>query len=56
MKIRIRYIVKENRANDYYDVGQVWLADFPKKVIYKIVWNKFLFNKRIVVFKLIKSE
>lgn len=56
MKIRMRYVVKENRTNDYYDVGQVWLADFPKKSIYKIVWNKWFFNRRLVVFKLNKSE
>ena len=50
MKIRIRYVVKENRKIDYYDVGQVWLADFPKKSIYKIVWNKWFFNRILVLF------
>ena len=58
MKIRIRYVVKENRTNDYYDVGQVWLAEFPKNNKMKIVWNKWFFGRRIVllVFKPIKSE
>ena len=58
MEIRIRYIVKENRQTDYYDVGQIWIDGFPKKNKMKIVWNKWFFNRRIVlfVFKSIKSE
>ena len=61
MKIRIRYVVKKNRTTDYdyYDVGQYWGFSFPsKKKLCKIVWNKWFFNRRIVViiFKLIKSK
>lgn len=48
MKIRIRFVVKENRTNDYYNVGQVWL-NLAKKRSYKIVWNKWFFGRRIVV-------
>ena len=61
MKIRIRYDVKENRTTDYdyYDVGQYWGVPFrSKSKLCKIVWNKWFFNRRIVViiFKPIKSE
>ena len=58
MKIRIRYIVKENRQTDYYDVGKIWCTNITKQNYSEIVWNKWLFNRRIVlfVFKPIKSE
>jgi len=59
MKIRIRYVVKENRQTDYYDVGENWILNFPsKRKLCKIVWNKWFFGRRIVllVFKPIKSE
>ncbi len=49
-KIRLRYVVKENRTTDYYDVGQTWCLNITKKDYYKIVWNKWLFNKRMVLF------
>lgn len=51
VKIRIRYVVKENRNTDYYDVGQIWYTHLSRKrKTIKIVWNKWIFNKRIVIF------
>jgi len=56
MKIRLRYVVKENRITNYYNVGAVWILDITKITLYKIVWNKWLFNKRIVLFILKKRN
>lgn len=55
MKIRLRYVVKENRTNDYYDVGTVWVLNLTKRIHYKIVWTKWLFNKRMCLFILKKK-
>lgn len=50
MKIILRYVVAENRTNDYYEVGQLWILSNKKRSRYKIVWNKWFFNRRIVIF------
>jgi hypothetical protein len=50
MKISLRYVVKENRTTDYYDVGKIWCLNITKQNYYKVVWNKWLFNRRIVLF------
>jgi hypothetical protein len=43
--IHIKYIFKENRKTDYYDVGKIW---FNK---YVIVWNWWLLNKHYCIIK-----
>jgi hypothetical protein len=43
--IHIKYIFKENRKTDYYDVGKIW---FNKHVI---VWNWWLLNKHFCIIK-----
>jgi len=48
--IEIRYVRKANRTTDYYDVGKIWCLNITKQHYYKIVWNKWLFHKRIVLF------
>jgi hypothetical protein len=48
--IRLRYVVKENRTTDYYDVDRVWVLNIRKRSYYKIIWNKWFFNRRIVLF------
>lgn len=48
--LRIRYIRKPNRTTNYYDVGKVWCFNITKKEYYRVTWNKYLLNKRIVIF------
>ena len=58
MKIKLRYIPRENRETEYYDVGKIWFYLTKKRSPYltkkrspfKIIWNKWFFNKRIVLF------
>lgn len=52
IKLRIRYVRKINRDTNYYDVGKVWCLNITKKYYYRIVWNNWFFNKRIVIFVL----
>ena len=48
--VNIRYVRKINRTTDYYDVGKIFCLNITKQHHYKITWNKWLFNKRIVQF------
>ena len=44
--IQVKYILKENRETDFYDVGKIWFGS------YKVIWNKWLLCNRILVLKL----
>jgi len=48
MKVFLLYVRKENRTTYYYDVGAIWCLHI-KKPLYKIVWNKWFLNRRIVL-------
>lgn len=50
--IDIRYVKKQNRTTDFYDVGKIWCLNITKHQYYKIVWNKWFFDKRFVIFVL----
>lgn len=54
--IQIKYIKKENRNTDFYDVGKVWCLNITKKKYYKIVWKKSFLNNRFIIIKLILSN
>jgi hypothetical protein len=58
MKIKLRHIPRENRETEYYDVGKIWFYLAKNRKPFKITWNKWFFNRRIVLFicKSIKSE
>lgn len=48
--VNIRYVRKINRTTDYYNVGKIFCLNITKQHHYKITWNKWLFNKRIILF------
>lgn len=50
--IRLRYILKENRNTDFYDIGMAWSTNITKQITHIIVWNKWFFNRRFVIFNL----
>ena len=53
--VNIKYIKKSNRTTDFYDVGKIWCFNITKKYYYKIIWNKWLFNKKIILIRLKKQ-
>ena len=48
MILWVKYVLRENRDTTFYDVGTNWFGN------YKIVWNKWFFNRRFVVVRLKK--
>ena len=46
--ILIKYILKENRNTDYYNVGKLWFG------AHKITWSKWFFGNRICIVKMDK--
>lgn len=50
VKIKLRYIPRGNRETEYYDVGKIWFYLTKKRSPFKIIWNKWFFNRRIVLF------
>ena len=46
--IQVKYILKENRNTDFYNVGKLWFAT------HKITWNKWLFGNRFCIIKMEK--
>ena len=46
--ILIKYILKENRSTDYYNVGKLWFGT------HKITWSKWFFGNRICIVKMDK--
>lgn len=51
---QIKYVKKENRNTDFYDVDKVWCLNITKKLYYKISWKKSFLNNRFIIIKLIK--
>lgn len=49
--ISIRYVKNINRERDFYDVGKIYCFNITKKSFYKIIYNKWLFNKRLIIIK-----
>jgi hypothetical protein len=50
VKIKLRYIPRENRETEYYDVGKIWFYLTKNRKPFKITWNKWFLNRRIVLF------
>lgn len=46
--IFVKYILKQNRNTDYYNVGKIWFGT------HKIIWNKWLLSNRICIIKMSK--
>lgn len=49
--ISIRYVKRINRETVFYDIGKIYCFNITKNIFYKIVWNKWLFNKRLIIIK-----
>ena len=43
--ILIKYILKENRSTDCYNLGKLWFGT------HKITWSKWFFGNRICIIK-----
>jgi len=46
--IQFKYILKENRQTDFYNVGKIWFGK------YIITWSKKFFGNRICIIKMDK--
>ena len=46
--ILIKYILKENRSTDCYNIGKLWFGT------HKITWSKWFFGNRICIIKMDK--
>ena len=46
--IQVKYILKENRNTDFYNIGKFWFGT------HRVSWSKWLFGNRICIIKMDK--
>jgi hypothetical protein len=56
MITKFSYVYSVSRNTDFYNVGKIWCFNITKKIYYRIIWNKWFFNKRFVLYKLKKMN
>lgn len=50
--IKFKYIRKENRDTNFYDIGTKWCVNITKQRISTIIWNKWFLNNRFILYVL----